>query len=265
MARQEGRVQLEQSYMLQELSMAKRAKGGFSHTAEEEMRSLTRSPCAEVSAEKKPAVGFPGQRKAKAAIDRHPAMLRQNHTDRWLPGQPGTTKNLQTRWRRKATGAPPPDRHRQPIPEPTEPLPAMPPVPPGANESAHISHSHNLPPGYVYSHASLPSTQFSNPDAYAQDSQHDNDYNPDMLTDDVPSTGYYTICCVVMQLTFILQTRAAFWVNLQVRMSIDWKERDIWVYCYLQLADTVKCIVKVIFICIIKEQCSDEAESKWRC
>jgi len=57
-----------------------------------------------------------------------------------------------------------------------------------------------------------------------------------------------------MQLTSVLKMRAASWVNLQVRMSIDRKEQDFWVYYYLQIADTVKYILKDIFICIIKEQ-----------
>jgi hypothetical protein len=34
------------------------------------------------------------------------------------------------------------------------------------------------------------------------------------------------------------------------------------VYYYLQLVDTVKYILKDIFICIIKGQCSDQDESQ---
>jgi hypothetical protein len=44
--------------------------------------------------------------------------------------------------------------------------------------------------------------------------------------------------------------------------SIDhmaWLFRD---YYYPELADTVKYILKDIFICIIKEQCSDQEESR---
>jgi len=67
-----------------------------------------------------------------------------------------------------------------------------------------------------------------------------------------------------MQLTSILQTTAAYWANLTVKLSIDQMEQDFWVYYYLQLADTLKYIWKNIFICIIKEQCSDEGESTWR-
>jgi len=47
--------------------------------------------------------------------------------------------------------------------------------------------------------------------------------------------------------------------------SIDRKAWDFGEYYYLQLADTVKYIFKDIFIYIIKEQCSDQGESKWKC
>jgi len=67
-----------------------------------------------------------------------------------------------------------------------------------------------------------------------------------------------------MQLTSILQMTAANWANLTVKMSIDRMKRDFWVYYYLQLADTLKYILKNISICIIKEQCFDEEDSIWR-
>jgi len=67
-----------------------------------------------------------------------------------------------------------------------------------------------------------------------------------------------------MQLIFSLQTTAANRANLQVRISIDRKNPDFSVYHYLPLADTVKYILKDIFICIIKEQCGDEGESEWK-
>jgi len=65
-------------------------------------------------------------------------------------------------------------------------------------------------------------------------------------------------------LTSILKTRAAYSANLEVMMSIDWKKQDIGVYYYLLLADTLKFILKDIFICIIEEQWSDQGESKWK-
>jgi len=67
-----------------------------------------------------------------------------------------------------------------------------------------------------------------------------------------------------MQLTSILQLTAANWANLTVKLGIDRMKWDFRVYYYLQLADTIKYILKDIFICIIKEQCIDEGESTWR-
>jgi hypothetical protein len=60
-----------------------------------------------------------------------------------------------------------------------------------------------------------------------------------------------------MQLTSILKTEAAYWVNLPVMMTIDLQEQEFQAFDYLQLADTVKYVLKDIFICIIKAQCSD--------
>jgi len=67
-----------------------------------------------------------------------------------------------------------------------------------------------------------------------------------------------------MQLTSILKTRAAYWANLQVMTTIDQNKWDFGVYDYLQLANTVEYILKGIFICIIKAQCSDQGESWWK-
>jgi hypothetical protein len=53
MARQGGRVQLEQSDMRLALNMAKMAKGGFSHAAIKETQQLVKKPCAEVQEVKK--------------------------------------------------------------------------------------------------------------------------------------------------------------------------------------------------------------------
>jgi len=61
----------------------------------------------------------------------------------------------------------------------------------------------------VYIPTPLPSAQLINHDAYAKNRKHDKDFDPDLLTDEETSTGLYTICCVVMQLTSILQTTAA--------------------------------------------------------
>jgi len=78
MATQGGRVQLEQCDMHLALNMAKMAKWGFSRAAMAETELLIKKPPAEVREEKKPRVKSPGHKNVKAAMDRHPAMLREN-------------------------------------------------------------------------------------------------------------------------------------------------------------------------------------------
>jgi hypothetical protein len=108
MARQRGRVQLEQSDMRLALNMAKMVKEGFSRAAIEETKYLMKKPRAVVRQEKMRCVEFPGHKEVKAAIQRHLAMLRQNQRSVCLPWHNGTAKNPQTRWRHKGTDAPPP-------------------------------------------------------------------------------------------------------------------------------------------------------------
>jgi len=69
MARQGGRVQLEQSDMRLALNIAKMARGGCSRAVIEETQQLIKKPCAEVREEKKRGVEFPGDRKVKPAIE----------------------------------------------------------------------------------------------------------------------------------------------------------------------------------------------------
>jgi hypothetical protein len=98
MARQGGRVKLEQSDMRLALNMAKMAKEGYSCAAIEETKYLIKKPCAKVREENKRGVEFPANKKVKAAIQRHPAMLRHKQTSGCLPSQNGTAKNPQRRW-----------------------------------------------------------------------------------------------------------------------------------------------------------------------
>jgi len=49
-----------------------------------------------------------------------------------------------------------------------------------------------------------------NLDAYAKDHKCDKDLNPDLVTNEGTSTGWYTICRVVLQLTSILPMIAAY-------------------------------------------------------
>jgi hypothetical protein len=62
MARQGGRVLLEQSDMCLALNMAKMGKEGFSRAAIEETKYLLKIPRAEVREEKKRGVEFPGHK-----------------------------------------------------------------------------------------------------------------------------------------------------------------------------------------------------------
>ena len=181
MARQGGRAQLERFDMRLALNMAKMAKEGFSRAAIEEMKYLIQKPRAKVREEKKQGVEFPGHKKVNAAIQIQAAMLRHNQTSSRLPCQNGTTKYPQTHWRRKGTGAPPPARRKVRTPEPTPPPPSTPPALTDNTSGAQPSKIVNSPAGYTYSHTALPCAEFFEDD---EDTEHDTDFHPDMLTDD---------------------------------------------------------------------------------
>jgi len=189
MVRQRGWVQLEQSNMRLALITAKMPKGGFSCAAIGETQFLIMKPRAEVREEKKQGAELPGYNNVKIAMEIHPAMLQENLMDGCLPCQNGAAQDPQTRWRPKGTGAPPPERVSQPTPELTPNPPGTPLAPPDNSEAAHVSEIDGVPPGHVYIHTPLPSTQFLNLDAYAKDRKCDKDFNPDLLTDEGTSTG----------------------------------------------------------------------------
>jgi hypothetical protein len=107
-------------------------------------------------------------------------MLRQNQTSGSLLCQNGTAKNLQTRWTRKGTGAPPHARRRERIPEPTPHPPGTPPAPTGNTSGAQPAEIINLPAGYTYSHPALPCAEYFDDD----NTEHNTDFDPDMLTDE---------------------------------------------------------------------------------
>ena len=203
--RQGGRVQLEHSDVRLALNMAKMAAEKFLCTTIKEMQYLMKKPHAEVREEKKRRVDSSGHNHVKAAMERHLALLREKQMDGFLPGQYGTAHNRQARWKCKGTSEPPPERLRQQRPEPTPHPPGMTPVAPGGNDGAHSFETEGVPPGYVNIHTPLPSAHFSQVDAYAKDHKHKKDFNPDLLTDEGISTGLYTTCRMVMQLTPILQ------------------------------------------------------------
>jgi len=108
-------------------------------------------------------------------------MLHQNQTSGCLPCHNGKAKNQQTRWRHKRPGASSPVRCRDRALEPTPTLPGTPPTLTGNTGGAQPSQIVNLQAGYTYSHAALPCVEFSDDDA---DTQHDTNFDPDMLTDD---------------------------------------------------------------------------------
>jgi len=180
MARQGGRVQLEQSDMRLALNMAKMAKWGFSRAAIEETQQLIQKPRAEVREEKKQGVKFPGHKKVKAAMERYPAMVYRNHMAGCLPCQNGTAKNPQTRWRHKGTASPPPEPAAPPPERP--PPPRTPPAPPGVTDRYESYEIEGMPSKCVYLHSSHPNTEFFNHNAYAKDSKRDKDLIPDLLS-----------------------------------------------------------------------------------
>jgi len=150
MARQGGRVQLEQSNMRLALNMAKMGKEGMSRAATEETQQLIEKPHAKVRDKKKWGVVLPRHRKVKGVINRHRTKDRENQMDGCLPCIHCAANNPQTRWRCKGTSATPP--------RPGQPRPGTPPAPPDDSESSQCSETEGVPPGYLYIHTPLPRT-----------------------------------------------------------------------------------------------------------
>jgi hypothetical protein len=161
--------------MLLALNMAKMAKEGFWCAAIDETKYLTKTPSAEVQDEKKRGVVFPGHKKVNTAILGHPAMLRQNQMSGCLPCQNGTAMNSQTGWKCNGTGAAPPPRRRERIPELT------PPAPTGNTSGTQPADMVNMAAGYIYWHSALPCAGCFEDNG---DTEHDTDFDPDMLTDE---------------------------------------------------------------------------------
>jgi len=181
MARQGGRVQLEQSDMRLALNIVKIATGGFQRTVMEETQQLIDKPPTEVQEEKKRGVEVSGHKKLKAAIARHPAMIRKIQTKGFLPCENGTAMDPQPHWRTKGTSA------SSPWLAPCRS--GMLPPQPGDSGRSEFSETAGVPPGYLYIHTSISSAEFFNPDSYGKDSKRNKDFIPDLLTDEGPSTG----------------------------------------------------------------------------
>jgi hypothetical protein len=104
MARQGGRVQLEQADMWIALNMVHMAKHGISRSGIEETTHLIKKPRAEIREEKRCGVECPGHRSVKAVIGKHPAMMYENQSDGCLPCQNDGIGNPSTCWKHKGTG-----------------------------------------------------------------------------------------------------------------------------------------------------------------
>jgi len=187
MARRSGTARTADMHIA--LNMAKSPKEGFCAPQWRKRNSRSKKLCAEVREEKKRGVEFPGHRMVMALIESHSAIVCENHTDGCLPCQDGTQKNPQTHWRRIGTYAPPPDRPRQATPEPIPTPPRTASVPPSDIAAALGSQMDCVPAGYAYLHAPLPNAQIFSLDAYARDSNHNEDCIPDLRTDKGTSTG----------------------------------------------------------------------------
>jgi len=86
MARQGGRVQLEQSDMHLASNVAEMPNGGYLRAAPEKMQYVTKKPCADVREEKKWGVKCPWPRIVKVAIERHlQCFVKTKWTDAFLP------------------------------------------------------------------------------------------------------------------------------------------------------------------------------------
>jgi hypothetical protein len=141
-------------------NMAKMAKGGFLCAGMEETQYRIKKPRADVREEKKLGVMFPRHNKGKAAMERHQAMLRQNHMARCLPWHTGPVNNPHTHSRCKGTGVHPPNQQTQPTREQTPPMPVIAPTANGNTSRAQCHQTINVLSEHAYSHTSLSGAQF---------------------------------------------------------------------------------------------------------
>jgi len=174
-SRQGGQVQLEQSDMHHTLNMTRIAIGGFSQASIKEIQQSIKNALTTVREEKKWWVQSHGHLNVTSAMERHLAIIRENHTHSCLPSKDGIAKNPQSCWGQKDTGAPPPKW--------------APPAPAGDNEGAQRSEMEGLPPRYAFIPTPIPKAQIFNLDSYAKDRKQNEDFIPDLLTDEGTSTG----------------------------------------------------------------------------
>jgi len=251
---QGGRAHQEQTNMCLAWRMANMAKGGFSYATIKETHQLIKNPCTEVQEEKKCGFEFPGQKEVNAVIERHLAMVYKNHMDRCFPCHNGTAMNLQTRWRSNGTSTTPLEPAAPP--SGTPPLPGISPAPPGDTDGNESHEIEGMPYRCVYIHSPHPNTQFFHDNAYAKDGKRDKDFIPDLLSPLSAAWKY-------LWHWFWRRQQPFEWISEWRRELIE-RNGSFEDYHYLQLANTLKYILKDILICTIGEQCSDKWKRTWR-
>jgi len=98
--------------------------------------------------------------------------------------------------------------------------------------------------------------QFFNHDAYTKVCKHDKDFIPDLLS---------TLSAVwKYRRNWLLRWQQPFQRIWEQRRELIERNGSFEYYHYLQWADTLKNILKDIFICTMKEQCSDKWKRTWR-
>jgi len=155
---------------------------GMLPAAKEEMKYFIQKPPTDVRTDKKQGVEFPGHNVLKAAIQRHPPMLSQNHMSGCLPSSNATTKISQTQWRCNGTDTPRPDRQGVHTAEPTPPQPGERCSSTSVTSGPPRPQIVNLQARYMHLHKAGPFEEFFDRDAVTQDSQHDTDFDPHMIT-----------------------------------------------------------------------------------
>ena len=158
----------------------------------------------------------------------HPAMLRENQPDCCLPCPNVPALNSQTCWRCKDTGASWPNHLRLPSPGLSPRLHGTPYLPPTNHDRAYDSEIEGVPPHFWYLYTALWWVKCLKPTEFTKDLKCKNESKSALLTVECPSTGQYTVYCVVMQLTSRLQMTAVCWVNLTVKTSNEGME---WNFC----------------------------------
>jgi len=138
------------------------------------MQQRIKKPHAKVREEKKRGVEFPGHKKVKVVIHRHPATVYKYQMASCLPCQNGTAKNPQIRWRCQGTGALPPEPVAHPL--------GIPSAPPGGTDGDESYETEGMLSMCVYIHSPLPNSDFVNYNAYAKGSEYGKHFIPDLLS-----------------------------------------------------------------------------------